>query len=42
MLQYYYNDNIVNNNEYIISLSKKDNETVKIWNLEYINGINLK
>ena len=42
MLQYYYNDNSVNNNEYIISLSRNDNETVKIWNLEYINGINLK
>ena len=32
-LQYFHNENIEENNDYIISLSRKDEEMMKIWNL---------
>ena len=42
ILQYFHNDNIkTNNNNYIISLSHNDKETLKIWEVDLIN-INLK
>ena len=32
-LQYFHNENIKDNNDYIISLSKNDEDTFKIWNI---------
>ena len=32
-LQYFHNENILENNDYILSLSKNDEDTIKIWNI---------
>ena len=43
ILQYFHNDNIEANNNYIISLSLNDKDTLKIWEIDLIsNDINLK
>ena len=41
-IQYYSNDNIKTKNDYIISLSLNDTKTLKIWNIEIEDDINLK
>ena len=41
-IQYYNNDNIKTKNDYIISLSLHDIKTLKIWNIEIEDDINLK
>ena len=40
-IKYYYNDNVEEKNDYIISLSINDNKTLKIWNIEIEDDINL-
>jgi hypothetical protein len=40
-IKYYYNDNAEDKNDYIISLSMNDNKTLKIWNIEIEDDINL-
>lgn len=44
LLQYFYDDKTENNNEYIISLSKNDEEALKIWTIDFWdkNGLSLK
>lgn len=44
LLQYFYNDQEDNNNEFVISLSKNDKEALKFWNIDFSdkNGLSLK
>ena len=40
-LQYFHNENIQENNDYIISLSKNDEDTFKIWNIVNENKLEI-